>query len=134
MMYTTHAIMAFALSSYATGWVLVIRRARKRGMVDLCQFIRAFIFAPFVAAAAMLLSVSVFRMGIAAARFPHWIEVAITFSVIVGTILAATLIGLFAIKPAIGKAYGVAKPFSEKICIVLYDKRAKGQGGRDGAR
>lgn len=112
----------FLCGSHAMGWAIVARRAREERFVDLCQFVRSFIFAPFIFAFAILVIAGgyYFTKDI---LIPNALHIVLGLSVVVGTVLILTALGYFAVAPAIKKAYGIAKPFSEKICIVMYKQK-----------
>lgn len=109
----------FLCGSHAVGWALVAQQARSRKFVDLCQFVRAFIIAPFVFVGAVFL---ITGMGflIWKVLIPNILTVLLVIATIVGSCVILGGLGFLVISPAIKKVYGVAKPFSERICIVLY--------------
>lgn len=109
---------AFLLCSYATGWVIIGHTANKTGKVDLCQFVRSFLFAPFLFVFGVI--VSTLAITIIVPNILYILEF-VTLLVVTCTVLGVA--GYFVVTPAVKKAYGVAKPFSDKICIVLYDHR-----------
>lgn len=116
------SIWQLLICSYATGWVMIALQAKQKGMVDLCQFVRWFALSPFIFILIALIST----------RFGYWLWTVIIpniMKILYGIILAAGAVsiffglGYFAVMPAVKKAYGIAKPFSDKICIVLYKKK-----------
>lgn len=118
---TISLILYFAISSYATGWCLVGYRAARKGIVDLCQFVRAFFFAPFITAIAMGLTLALGTIAIDVI-VPNMLKFLAVMGTIVGVFAALWATGYFVVKPSVKKAYGIAKPFSEKICIVMYKR------------
>lgn len=117
-----NSFLMFLLCSYAVGWAGVALRAKFTGMVDLCQFVQTFIIAPF---ALTLVGAGVFALLTLLWKciIPNIIPSLIVVAFIATTVGIMFLSGRYVVVPAVKKAYGVAKPFSEKICIVLYDKR-----------
>ena len=113
----------FLVGAHAVGWCLVSQRARKEGLVDLCQFVRAFIFAPFVFALGVMFTIIVWMM-VWKVIVPNIGAILIAIAIVFGACAVLGAIGYFVIAPSVKKAYGVALPFSEKICIILY-KSAK---------
>lgn len=110
----------FLLCSYCIGWVLALRRAKEYEMLDLCQFIRGFIYSPFILiclAGCGILAFMFFAVVI------HFISTILTVSaLLILSCLGLGIVGNFIVVPTVKKAYGVARPFSSKICIVLYRK------------
>lgn len=112
---------AYLFCSYCVGWALVAQRARIKGVVDLCQFVRAFLLAPVVLSFTIVTGFLTFKF-VANVVIPNFLTFLIVIAIGGGSIVILGLTGYFVVKPAVMKAYGVAKPFSEKICIVLYRK------------
>jgi len=54
---------------------------------------------------------------------PNFWKIVTGVTFIVGACSIMGLVGYFGVRPAVKKAYGVAKPFSDKICVVLYRKK-----------
>lgn len=115
----TQIFYNFLCSAHAVGWCLVAQRAMKKGMVDLCQFLRAFLFAPFALVFSMLMFLLVGRL-IRFIIIPNFINFSLGVLTVVGSVVIMGGVGYFGIAPAVKKAHGIVKPFSEKICIVLY--------------
>lgn len=118
----THALfLSLLFTSYAVGWILNGLLARSRGTLDLCQFVQSFILSPLVLFIIICISF-LSEQFIIKVFIPHWKEMLILFisAVGVGTIIFLT--ARYAVVPAVKKTYGIAKPFSEKICIILYKK------------
>lgn len=109
----------FLVAAHAVGWCLVAHHVRSKGIIDLCQFVRMFIYAPFVLAIAMFCAGALILL-IVEAVIPHILSILFGVAVIIGSCVILGLLGYFVVTPAIKKAHGIVKPFSEKICIVLY--------------
>lgn len=118
-MIITSSFYTFIVGAHAFGWALVARQARNERIVDLCQFVRAFIFAPFALAGSTLL---LFMVGalVWGVLLPNIIKISEIFAIMIGACVILGVLGYFVITPAVKKAKGIAKPFSEKICVVLY--------------
>lgn len=117
MTFTLAYFLQFLLCSYCVGWCMVGYHARKRGIVDLCQFVQFFIVAPLVT----IISGVLLRVFWIAVLPNFWFILKCVASLIAsGVVLGIT--GQFIVKPAVKKFHGVAKPFSDKICIVLYKR------------
>lgn len=114
-------ITQLLVCSYATGWAMVSVHAKVKQRIDLCQFVRAFILSPFVFAPGAFITLILGELG--------WIIIShigtvLLWSAGAGVVtLILALLGIFVAAPIVKKAHGVAKPFTDKICIVLYRKK-----------
>ena len=104
-------LMMYLVCSYALGWAMVGLLARRNGIVDLCQFVQQFFWAPLVLALIFI---------ILEAILPNIWRIAEALGIVLGACIILGVFGVFVLKPTVGKIYGVAKPFSEKICVVMY--------------
>lgn len=118
---TTNDFLTFLLCSYAIGWSINGLFAIKNRMLDLCQFVQLFLIAPFVFGLIIPMLVTIYL--VAKVLIPHWQIILLAATCIIGTADIAFFICRYAVVPAVKRAYGVAKPFSEKICIVLHRKK-----------
>jgi hypothetical protein len=114
-----NAFITFLLCSYCMGWCINGLFAIDNQRLDLCQFLRSFVLAPFAVCATFVLLFTGFQLFIKILIPNCWISLIVITSVI-GAALILKLIGQYAVAPAVKKMYGVAKPFSERLCIVLY--------------
>jgi hypothetical protein len=117
-----NTFLTFLLCSYAVGWCINGFVARMKRMLDLCQFVRSFLYAPFFLCliAVFLFLAYQFVVGM---LIPHWPVVLLGTTCVAGSAFIIKIIAEYAVVPAVKKTYGVAKPFSEKICIVMYRKK-----------
>lgn len=114
--------LIFLVGAHAGGWFLVARRVQKHGFIDLCQFVREFIYSPFILSFFLAL-VTMWMLLFWKCIIPNFLSILTALAIIFGTVCILGALGYFVISPAVKKVHGIAKPFSEKLCIVLY--RAK---------
>jgi len=114
-------LLTFLLCSYSIGWANIGRKAIKYGVIDLCDLVRTFMFSPFITAVATpFLSLGMAFTYLLILNI--WIAIKVVLTVVVGIVIFG-LIGNYAVMPAVKKSYGIVKPFSSKICVVLYRKK-----------
>ena len=115
-------LTSFLLCSYSIGWIINGLRARHNGYLDICSFIQSFIFSPFVCAVLCIIA-WIIIYGIIPALIANFFGVLKFIGIIVVSLCIFIFGGKYVVAPAVGKAYGVVKPFSEKICVVIYRKK-----------
>src|SRR5690606_25612441 len=102
---------------------LVAYKAYKEGYLDLCDFVRRFIFAPFVLVAISFLGYT--YLLIVLLIIPNFLAI---IGGVLGFAVAVALVmftGIYIVTPAVKKSYGVVEPFTSKLCVVMYNKHTK---------
>ena len=70
----SNIFLTFLLCSYAVGWCINGFVAREKRMLDLCQFVRSFLMAPFALCLILVLLFLTYQF-VVAVLIPHWEEV-----------------------------------------------------------
>lgn len=115
-------LTSFVVSSYATALVLIALKAKHEGILDLCAMIRCIMLSPFVTfASGVFLSIlSFIVMGII---LPNILAIIKWMTILIAGAAIITLLGNFVVAPIVKKSYGITKPFTSKICIVLWKRK-----------
>lgn len=129
MVITAHMISfltSYLVCSYAVALVLIAHKALRTEVVDLCDLVRRIIYAPFVTVIVGFFSfviVGVIWLLVWELIIPNIFTIIKFLLMIIGGLVLFTAFSMYVISPAVKKSYGVVKPFSSKICIVLYKKK-----------
>ena len=114
--------LSYILASYAVGWSLIALKARQDGVVDLCHFVRRFIFAPILTVGIALVCIIVYCF-VRYMFLPHFQAILAGLAGAALGVLFFVLLGNYVVVPAVKKSYGIVQPFTSKICVVLYRKK-----------